>query len=168
AARFSASRPDYLYDGDRLPFPDGSFDTVLSIQVLEHTPEPFHLVAEMSRVLKVSGALILAAPFSFRLHDEPHDNFRYTPHGFRAMCESMGLVVDHVQQVGSLWSLLGHKLNSYLAFHVARMGGVAQELGKLGHEAPGQPRARLWTLPFVAPAMLAISTGARVMDRLFF
>lgn len=168
AANLGQSRPDYLYDGEHLPFDDSSFDTVLSIQVLEHTPRPRQLVAEMARVLKKDGALILAAPFSFRLHEEPHDYFRYSPHGLRELCSAAGLVIDHVEQVGSLWSLIGHKLNSYLALHVARIGSAAQQLGKLGHEAPGQPRARLWTLPFIAPAVLAISTGARIMDRVFF
>jgi SAM-dependent methyltransferase len=167
AAGSSSSRPDCLYAGDRLPFADGSFDTVLSIQVLEHTPQPFQLVAEMARVLKKGGTLILAAPFSFRLHEEPHDYFRYTPHGLRVMCNAVGLDVDHVEQVGSLWSLLGHKLNSYLTFHVARLGNFAQGLGKLSHEASGQPRARLWALP-LGPVVLTISTAARVMDRLFF
>lgn len=168
AANLGFSRPDYLYNGDRLPFEDGSFDTVLSIQVLEHTPHPRLLVAEMARVLKKDGALILAAPFSFRLHEEPHDYFRYSPHGLRELCHEAGLVIDCVEQVGSLWSLVGHKLNSYLALHVARIGGTAQQLGKLGHEPPVHTRARLWTLPFVAPAVLAISTGARIMDRMFF
>ncbi len=32
--------PDVLYDGKRLPFADGEFDTVICIQTLEHTPEP--------------------------------------------------------------------------------------------------------------------------------
>jgi SAM-dependent methyltransferase len=168
AANLGASRPDYLYDGEQLPFEDGFFDTVISIQVLEHTPRPRKLMAEMARVLKKDGTLILAAPFSFRLHEEPHDYFRYSPHGLRELCLEAGLGIDHIEQVGSLWSLVGHKLNSYLALHVARIGSAAQQLGKLGHEAPAQPRARLWTLPLVAPAVLAISTGARIMDRLFF
>jgi SAM-dependent methyltransferase len=41
-----SSRPDYLYDGNRLLFEDGAFDTVISIQVLEHTPHPRLLMAE--------------------------------------------------------------------------------------------------------------------------
>jgi SAM-dependent methyltransferase len=68
-----AVRPDVLYDGQRLPFEDKSFDTVLNVQVLEHTPHPGALVKEMGRVLKNDGVLILTAPFSFRLHEEPHD-----------------------------------------------------------------------------------------------
>jgi SAM-dependent methyltransferase len=168
AAHLSASRPDYLYNGDRLPFENGSFDTVVSIQVLEHTARPRELVAEMARVLKKDGVLILAAPFSFRLHEEPHDYFRYSPHGLRELCREAGLVVDHVAQVGSLWSLIGHKVNSYLALRVARMGGAAQQIGKFGHESSAQPRARLWTLPIVAPAILVIAVMARIMDRLFF
>src|SRR5262245_54849584 len=48
AARLGPSRPDYLYDGNRLPFGDSVFDTVLSVQVLEHTPRPRELVAQMA------------------------------------------------------------------------------------------------------------------------
>jgi SAM-dependent methyltransferase len=168
SASLRVSQPDLLYDGDRLPFDDCSFDTVVNIQVLEHTPQPHRLIADMARVLKKDGSLILAAPFSFRLHEEPKDFFRYSPHGLRVMCDEVGLVVDHVEQVGSLWSLVGHKLNSYLSLRLARIGGPAQQLGKLGHESPDQPRARLWTLPIVAPVVLGISILARIMDRVFF
>jgi SAM-dependent methyltransferase len=160
--------PDLLYSGDRLPFPDRSFDTVLSVQVLEHTPKPAELVREMGRVLADDGLLILMAPFQFRLHEEPHDYFRYSPHGLRELCARAGLEITHVEQQGSLWSLMGHKLNSYLAFRVAQMGGMAQGMGKLGHEKATIARPRYWTLPWVAPSMFAVALGARVLDRVLF
>jgi hypothetical protein len=141
---------------------------VLSVQVLEHTPRPAQLVLEMSRVLADDGLLILLAPFQFRLHEQPHDYFRYSPHGLRQLCADAGLTITHVEQQGSLWSVLGHKLNSYLAFRVALMGGMAQNLGKLGHEKATVERPRYWTLPWVAPSMLGIALGARVLDRLLF
>jgi len=159
-----ASRPDFAYDGVTLPFPDRSFDTVLNVQVLEHTPHPARLVAEMSRVLKDDGLLILIAPFSFRLHEEPHDYFRYSPHGLRHFCDEAGLEIVEVQRQGGLWSVIGHKLNSYLAFRIARVGGMAQGLGKLGHEAKAEKGVRYWTLPFVGVAMFAVTATARILD----
>lgn len=158
-------KADVRYDGRTLPFPDESFDTVLSVQVLEHTPRPDTLLAEMARVLRHDGILILSAPFSFRLHEEPHDYFRFTPHGLRELCDRAGLVIDELQPHGSLGSLIGHKVNSYLALRVARIAGVAQALGKLGHEARSELGPRIWTLPVVAPAMIAVAAGARVLDR---
>ena len=68
--------------------------------------------------------------------------------------------------MGSLWSVIGHKLNSYLAFRVARIGGLAQAMGKLTHEGKTEARVRFWTLPLVGPSMLGISAAARVMDRI--
>ena len=118
AAGAQGTRPDLTYDGDRLPFADQTFDTVLSVQVLEHTPRPRALVAEMARVLKSGGLLILLAPFQFRLHEEPHDYYRYSSHGLRHLCEEAGLQVVEIRPQGSLWSVIGHKLNSYLAFRV--------------------------------------------------
>jgi SAM-dependent methyltransferase len=165
----SAERgPDVVYDGKRLPFDDRSFDTVLSIQVLEHTPHPSALVHEMARVLKDDGRMILSAPFQFRLHEEPHDYFRYSPHGLRALCEDAGLGVVEVISMGSLWSVIGHKLNSYLAFRVARIGGLAQAMGKLSHESAAAAPTRFWTLPLVGPSMIGISAAARVLDRVAF
>lgn len=161
----SRGKADVLYDGARLPFPDASFDVVMSVQVLEHTPRPEALVAEMARVLAPDGLLILSAPFSFRLHEEPHDYFRFSPHGLRELCGRAGLVIEEIHPHGSLWSLLGHKLNSFLAIRVAQIGGVAQAMGKLGHEATTRGGARVWTLPIVAPTMLAVAAGARVLDR---
>jgi SAM-dependent methyltransferase len=165
AASTNAGKPDFVYDGKTLPFPDRSFDTVLNVQVLEHTPHPGQLVREMGRVLKDGGRLILSAPFQFRLHEQPHDYFRYSPHGLRALCAEAGLEIEELHPHGSMWSVIGHKLNSFLAFRIANVGGLAQALGKLPHENPTAARVRLWTLPVVAPAMLGISAAARILDR---
>jgi SAM-dependent methyltransferase len=165
SASSSDRKPDLYYDGARLPFPDASFDTVMSIQVLEHTPRPQRLLNEMARVLKPGGVLLLCAPFSFRLHEEPHDYFRYSPHGLREMCREAGVHVREMHSLGNLWSVLGHKLNSFLAFRVARLGGVGQAVGKLGHERGGQVGPRLWTLPGVAVGLVAVSSASRVLDR---
>ncbi|HEX6767042.1 MAG TPA: class I SAM-dependent methyltransferase, partial [Polyangiaceae bacterium] len=161
-------KPDLYYDGKRLPFDDGTFDTVLNAQVLEHTPEPARLVTDMARVLKEGGTLILSAPFQFRLHERPHDYFRYTPYGLRALCADAGLEIVEELQQGSLWSVLAHKLNSFLALRVSRIGGLAQAMGKLSHESVTTEPARLWTLPVVGPVMLATASAARVMERVSF
>ncbi|HEY1536785.1 MAG TPA: class I SAM-dependent methyltransferase [Polyangiaceae bacterium] len=157
--------PDVLYDGKRLPFADGEFDTVLSVQTLEHTPEPQALLREMARVLRPGGVLLLTAPFSFRLHEQPHDYFRYSPHGLRVLCAEAGLLVERCEPMGNLWSLLGHKLNSYLALNLGRMGGLAQGLGKLGHEPKQSARPRFWLMPLVAASMTSVSVAAKVLDR---
>lgn len=39
--------PDHYYNGRILPFSDGSFEGVISTQVLEHVPDPRGLLAEM-------------------------------------------------------------------------------------------------------------------------
>jgi SAM-dependent methyltransferase len=168
-AKTSAStrgRPDVYYDGKRLPFEDGSFDTVLSVEVLEHTPEPQGLVSEMARVLKRGGTLIVSAPFSFRLHEEPHDYFRYTPYGMREMLTRAGLTAVEQWTQGGLWSVTAHKLNTFLALRVGHLEALGQALGKVGHEASAASGPRLWTIPFVVPAMATLSAGARVLDRI--
>jgi len=157
--------PDVIYGGATMPFRDGSFDTVLSVQVLEHTPHPAALMAEMRRVLAPGGMLILTAPFQFRLHEQPHDYFRYSPHGLRQLCDDVGLEVFEVLPQGSLWTVIGHKLNSYLALRVARIGQLAQRMGKLPHEAPQAAGVRWWTLPVVGPSVVSIAAGARLLDR---
>jgi 2-polyprenyl-3-methyl-5-hydroxy-6-metoxy-1,4-benzoquinol methylase len=54
----------HLAAGDvlALPFPDGAFDYVLSTEVIEHTVNPGMAVAELMRVLRPGGTVVLTAP----------------------------------------------------------------------------------------------------------
>ena len=47
---------------DRLPFTDGSVDTVLLLEVLEHLPDDAACIREVCRVLMPGGRLILSVP----------------------------------------------------------------------------------------------------------
>jgi ubiquinone/menaquinone biosynthesis C-methylase UbiE len=48
-----------LADADTLPFPDGSFDAVVSVTLLQNMPDPAATVREVARVLKPGGVAIL-------------------------------------------------------------------------------------------------------------
>jgi SAM-dependent methyltransferase len=49
-------------DGYQLPFASNTFEVVLLIAVLEHTREPWRLLAEARRVLKPGGRAIIVVP----------------------------------------------------------------------------------------------------------
>ncbi|MCK6552383.1 class I SAM-dependent methyltransferase [Myxococcota bacterium] len=58
-------------NAEQMPFADHSFDVVLCSEVLEHVRTPARALAEMRRVLKPSGTLLLSTPS--RLNEELWD-----------------------------------------------------------------------------------------------
>ena len=46
-----------VYDGEKLPFSDNTFDVVTSIEVIEHVSKPDPMLKEIRRVLKPDGIL---------------------------------------------------------------------------------------------------------------
>jgi SAM-dependent methyltransferase len=75
-----------------LPFPDGSFGAVLSVQALEHVPDPERAVAEAARVLEPGGVAVYVTPnrLTFGRPDEVIDPYHYvefSPAELRRFCE---------------------------------------------------------------------------------
>jgi SAM-dependent methyltransferase len=81
---------DIIYDGKKIPFPDGEFDYVFSTEVMEHVPEPKDFLKEAYRVLKPGGVLIMTVPFMLPLHEEPYDFYRYTKYGLKYLLDTAG------------------------------------------------------------------------------
>ncbi len=75
----------HIFDGRIIPFPNDRFDHILCTEVLEHAEEPGMLMAEMHRVLKPGGSMILTVPFSARVHHAPYDFHRFTAYGLTKM-----------------------------------------------------------------------------------
>ena len=50
------------YDGSNLPVEDGTFTSVVSAHIIEHTPSPYHYLKEHMRVLAPGGVLFLEFP----------------------------------------------------------------------------------------------------------
>jgi SAM-dependent methyltransferase/UDP-N-acetylglucosamine transferase subunit ALG13 len=64
---------------DRLPFADGSFDSVSMLDVLEHTRSESATLAEVCRVLRPGGLLVLTVPARhvFSVLDPDNAKFRF-------------------------------------------------------------------------------------------
>ncbi len=45
-----------------VPFPDSTFDVVLSTEVIEHSPDPRRAIAELARVTALGGRLVVTTP----------------------------------------------------------------------------------------------------------
>ncbi len=104
-------RIDLRGDIHYIPLLSSAVDSILCFQVLEHVANPFEGIAEISRVLKPGGILLLSVPHLSRLHELPHDYFRYTEYGLRELAKSGGFDVLELEPVGGLVSFLGHQLS---------------------------------------------------------
>ena len=85
-----------------------SFDTILCSQVLEHVPRPWDAMAELARVLRPGGRLLLTVPHLSMIHEAPHDYYRYTRYGLEALSRRVGLSASTICPTGGILCFLTH------------------------------------------------------------
>jgi len=77
----------------QFPIDSGSYDIVLSGQVLEHVRRIWVWVHELARVCKPGGLVVTINPVSWPYHEAPVDCWRVFPEGMRTLYEDASLRV---------------------------------------------------------------------------
>ena len=96
------------FDGTRIPFPDKHFDAILCTEVLEHAMQPEALIAEMHRVLRPGGSLVLTVPFAARVHHIPYDFHRFTRYRLMQLFTAFGDV--RIEERGNDLAVIANKI----------------------------------------------------------
>ncbi len=109
--RRSNVRKIVLGDMTRAPFPDSSFDLVVSVEVLEHVEEDERFVYHTYRVLKPGGVFLMTTPNGdFCLNTNPDHKRHYTREQLRKLLAAYfeKVEVDYAIR-GGLFHRLGLK-----------------------------------------------------------
>lgn len=139
-------RVDVWGDAQDLPFGAASFDTVVSFHVLEHTESPERVMAEVARVLRPGGRVLIAMPFLWGIHEAPRDFVRLTSYGLERLLSDAGLRDVHVEPMTATVGTLALRA-SYLVLRIAA-------------QVPGGTR-------LAAPLVALIQLAGLVGDRLY-
>ena len=74
---------DLIGDAAALPFRDGALGGALALNVFEHLEDPERSVAELRRVIRPGGAVVIQTAFLQPLHADPSHYFNVTDRGVR-------------------------------------------------------------------------------------
>lgn len=69
-----------------------TYDLILCLNVLEHVYDFQLAIRNLHDALVNGGRLVIAVPFAFPLHDEPHDYYRYTEFALHRMLSAFDKV----------------------------------------------------------------------------
>lgn len=132
-------QPDITWDGQNIPLPDESVDSVIATEFLEHSPEPQKVLSEICRVLKPNGFFFFTVPFFWPLHEVPNDYYRFTPFSLEQLLRKAGFYHINVKAHGG-WD-----------------ASLAQMLGLWAKRRPMHPILRGLAVFLTAPAVFLLS-----------
>ena len=112
-----------------LPFADGTFDSVVASDMIQHLKRPHALLAELARVLKPGGKIFLSAPFIYWMSEYPHEYYHLSEFALRDLTAASGMEVVQLTSYGgnvdvlmdSLNKLMPHGLSNRLFLMLSRL-----------------------------------------------
>lgn len=107
-------------------FEPGYFDCVICTEVLEHTVNDRKTVSNINLLLRNSGYLIISAPFTYVLHEAPHDYRRYTLYGL------MKILEEHNFEIRSAFSMGATFSSGFYIFYYSLIKSFFFALKKIG------------------------------------
>lgn len=114
----------YFYDGFSIPFPDNSFDIVVSFQVVEHVSDLDHSLRELKRVSRPGAMLLFTCPLMWPEHETPSDFRRFTRWGIKNFMLSAGFKVINVVPLGSIYDVIFAFLLDYINHHPSSLSPI--------------------------------------------
>ena len=157
-------------DGDRLPFVDAEFDCVAVVDMIEHVPDDRAFVAELARVTRPGGRLVVNTPHRrdttlrrlrdrLGLTDEKHGHVRpgYTVDELRQLVEESGKFAWNEARTYS--RTFSEAVDIAINFGVARLGKDHSAKGMVvtGHDLRRHSHA-FRTYRLVYPAVRAVAS----------
>jgi SAM-dependent methyltransferase len=106
-------------DGCCMTFPDGSFDTIVNCQVLEHVFEPLKMVSEISRVLSPGGYAIFLIPQTACIHLIPNCYGNFSIYWIREALKMFQLEIVEEHALGGFWRTICFR---YMYFFLQVLG----------------------------------------------
>jgi SAM-dependent methyltransferase len=104
-------RVSAIADLHQLPFACDAFDKVVCSEVLEHVDEPERVFAELVRVLRPGGQLLIAVPFVWHTHQEPFDRYRFSRFALERLVHKYELDLESLQAAGGYFTVLRYLLS---------------------------------------------------------
>lgn len=138
SARYGGPRARFVAC-DALALEDAEgFDTIVSLETIEHVEDPERLVAKLVSLLRPGGRLVASVPTTPSVDLNPHHRHDFTARSFRALGARHGLVErDAFAQVqrlglGAAWRgrrFTASKLRPNLpAYYAAHPGALARRI----------------------------------------
>jgi ubiquinone/menaquinone biosynthesis C-methylase UbiE len=107
-------KPDFTWDGIKMPFENNSFHTTFATEVLEHCPDPKIILNEVYRVMRNEGCFFFTVPFLWPLHEVPNDEYRYTPFALERLLQDSGFRSIEIKATGGWHASMAQMLGLWV------------------------------------------------------
>jgi len=97
-----------------LPFPDAHFDSIVASDMIVHITRPHVFLAELNRVLKPGGKVVITAPFVYWMGEYPHEYMHFSEFALKHLATEAGFETLHLEAYGGHADVFMDAINKFM------------------------------------------------------